>query len=118
MAARFDACKLWIGTGTSAELNCKLMQFVCVIDLCRNPIPCGFAMPMTSFLGGREFPAETLVSMGIAFDQACKALGLADRSDPLTAIVASKIIAVAQDGERDPDRLCARALRALGSGAA
>ena len=118
MTARHDVCKSRFGTVTSAELICKLMEFVSVIDVCRNPIPCGFAMPMTSFLGGREFPAETLVSMGIAFDQACKALGLADRSDPLTAIVASKIIAVAQDGERDPDRLCAQALRALGSGAA
>ena len=75
-------------------------------------------MPMTSFLGRQEFPPETLLSMGKAFDQACTTLGLADRSDPLTAIVASKIIAAAQDGERDPDRLCAQALRALGSGAA
>jgi hypothetical protein len=94
------------------------MQFVSLIEDYRNPIPCGFAMPMTSFLGGQAFPAETLVSMGIAFDQACKTLGLADRSDSLTALVASKIIAAAQDGERDPDRLCAQALRALGSGAA
>jgi hypothetical protein len=94
------------------------MQFVSLIDPCHSLIPCGFAMPMTSFLGGQEFPPETLVSMGIAFDQARKTLGLADRSDPLTAIVASKIIAAAHDGEREPDRLCAQALRALGSGTA
>jgi hypothetical protein len=75
-------------------------------------------MPMTPFLGKQEFPVKTLVAMGIAFDQACKALGLADRSDPLMALLASKIIAAAQGGERDPDLLCAQVLRALGSGAA
>jgi hypothetical protein len=107
-----------MGTGPSAELICQLTQFVRVIDVCRNLIPRGFAMPMTSFLGGQAFPPETLASMGIAFDQACKTLGLANRSDPLTAIVASKIIAAAHDGEREPDRLCKQALRALNSGTA
>ena len=36
----------------------------------------------------------------------CAALGLADRSDPLTEIIAKKIIERAQTGELDAVRLC------------
>jgi hypothetical protein len=38
-------------------------------------------------------------------------LGLTDRTDPLTAIVASKIITICQMGECDPDRICELALK-------
>jgi hypothetical protein len=34
------------------------------------------------------------------------ALGLADRSDPVNATVAKKIIELAKAGERNPDLLC------------
>jgi hypothetical protein len=37
-------------------------------------------------------------------------LRLADRSDPIVAIVAQKIIALAKAGESNPDRLCEQAL--------
>ena len=50
--------------------------------------------------------------MGIAFENACKILKLVDRSDPLTELVAVKIIELAASGERDPDRLCAGVLAA------
>lgn len=73
-------------------------------------------MPITPFLAGLDFDGDAARAMGLAFDKACATLGLADRSDPLTTIVASKIIDAARAGERDPDRLCAGALRALRSG--
>lgn len=52
--------------------------------------------------------------MSAAYEGACKALGLADRSDPLTQLVAKKIIGLATRGERDPERICAEVLRAFG----
>ena len=44
--------------------------------------------------------------MGIAFDSACKSLKLVDKTDPLTKVVAGKIIELAAAGEHDPVRLC------------
>ena len=41
-------------------------------------------------------------------------LQLSDRQDPITEIVAKKIIEAAQTGERDPRRIRERALRELG----
>ena len=41
-------------------------------------------------------------------------LQLANRQDPITELVAKKIIDVAQLGERDPKRLCEKALTELG----
>jgi hypothetical protein len=37
-----------------------------------------------------------------------------DRKDPITELVARKIIEIAETGEHDPDRLGARALEELG----
>jgi hypothetical protein len=43
-----------------------------------------------------------------------RVLQLSDRQDPITEIVAKKIIEAAQAGERDPRRIRERALRELG----
>ena len=67
-------------------------------------------MPFAKFLQGTAFDPETVKLMGQAFDDACRQLGLADRTDPLTAIIAGNIIAAAVAGERDPQRLRAAAL--------
>ena len=68
-------------------------------------------MPITKFLEGTVFDPETVKLMGTAFDNACRRLGLVDRTDPLTAVIASKIISAAKLGERDPQRLCDEALK-------
>lgn len=70
-------------------------------------------MPITPFLDGASFDPETVRLMGIAFEKARAALRLADRIDPVNAIVAKKIIALAKAGEHDPQRLCDGALREL-----
>lgn len=49
----------------------------------------------------------TMVS---AFEEALKALDLADKDDPLSQMVARKIVEIAKLGERDPKRICERAL--------
>jgi hypothetical protein len=43
-----------------------------------------------------------------------RVLQLADRQDPITELVAKKIIEVAGTGEREPSRICEQALRDLG----
>ena len=67
-----------------------------------------------SFLDGRSFDPETTAAMGAAYDQACR--GLYDKGQPkiVQEIIAKGVIAAAQAGERDPDRLARLALEAIG----
>ena len=67
-------------------------------------------MPLAAFVQKAEFEPEVLASMGIAFAAACEALGLADKTDQATALVAGRIIALARRGEHDSERLKAAAL--------
>ena len=41
-------------------------------------------------------------------------LRLVDRTDPVTELVAQKILEVARSGVHDPAHICARALKELG----
>lgn len=50
-----------------------------------------------------------------AYDDALSSLGLARRDDPQTRRVARKIIEIAQSGERDPIKICRRAIERLGT---
>jgi hypothetical protein len=69
-------------------------------------------MPIRRYLEGLRFDDEAKRVMGIAFEMACAALRI-DCTGPDAAIVAEKIIARAQEGERNPDRLCDHALAML-----
>ncbi len=60
---------------------------------------------MTSFLAPDSFDPDVTRAMAVAFDRACESLQLADRSSALAALVAARIIATAQNGERDAVRL-------------
>jgi hypothetical protein len=53
--------------------------------------------------------------MTAAYEVALRTLHLADRTDPLTELIAKKIIEVTGNGEHDPTRICAHALRELGA---
>jgi hypothetical protein len=78
-------------------------------------------MPLTPFLTENTFDPETIEAMSAAFDAICEALRLTPRSDPITEIVAQKVIEVAASGERDPERirdLVLVALKAPGAGGA
>jgi hypothetical protein len=50
-----------------------------------------------------------------AYEQTLKALALSDRSDPITHMVARKIIELGQSGVRDPLQLSALAIKAFGA---
>jgi hypothetical protein len=62
------------------------------------------------------FEPEAIERMTAAYENALKVLQLTDRNDPITELVASKIIQIAEVGERDRERLCQRTLEALGRG--
>jgi hypothetical protein len=56
--------------------------------------------------------------MAAAFDCAMAKLGLKDGADSLNELVAKRIIALAAQGERDPDELYERALGSFYDGSA
>ena len=60
-------------------------------------------MPIREFVGdNRAFGPEDLDAMGKAFAAALAKLGLHDLKDPMTEIVARRIIRAALAGERNP----------------
>jgi hypothetical protein len=59
------------------------------------------------------FDPEAVRAMTAAFDLACEVLGHVNRTDPVTESLAKIIVEQAHTGERDPDKLCGMALRAL-----
>jgi hypothetical protein len=62
-------------------------------------------------LRGMSFDEQSVRAMTAAYEALLIELGLTDRTDPLTEIVASKIITICQMGERDPERICELALK-------
>jgi hypothetical protein len=69
-------------------------------------------MPIRRFLDGQPFDAETIRLMGLAFEMALASFRpIPDYADPIREVIARKIIELAKEGERDPERLCDGALK-------
>jgi len=65
-------------------------------------------------LAQEAFFSEADIARSVsAYEAALQLLRLADRTDPVTEMVAKKMIEVYQSGERDPPRICARAIKEL-----
>jgi len=66
------------------------------------------------FLKDSSFDSETTRAMGEAYDKTRKLLH--DRGQPhlVQEVLARKVIDVARTGERDPDKICERVLKAFG----
>jgi len=62
-------------------------------------------MPIRPYLQGQAFDPDTVRVMGTAFENVCKQLGILDRHDAVTKIVARTVIDMAQRGFRDEDSL-------------
>jgi hypothetical protein len=69
-------------------------------------------MPIIRLLQNEPLGPEDIKIISAAYEQTLSSLGLVDQ-DPLTGIVAKKIIECAQTGERDPVRLREGALKLL-----
>jgi len=62
-------------------------------------------MPIYRLLQSAAFGPKAVKAMTTAFEDTLLELKLTDRTDPLTEVVARKIIEAAKLGERDPTRL-------------
>jgi hypothetical protein len=71
-------------------------------------------MAIYRYLGEAAFDEADTTRLSVAYEAALDLLRLVDRHDPVTELVAAKIIEVFRTGERDPAKLCARALTELG----
>ncbi len=72
-------------------------------------------MSIIPFFQNPGLDDAAIAVMGKAFDTACRDLnGRTGLSDLMREIIAKRIIEAAKAGERDPDRLCAKAMDALG----
>jgi hypothetical protein len=70
-------------------------------------------VPIRELLDGSIFGPEDIANLTAAFEAALPKLGLIDRKDPITLTVARLIIGLAKQGERDPQKLCDRAVKML-----
>ena len=70
-------------------------------------------MPLYRLLQEHTFDSDAVKAMSTAFEDACRILGLAERTDSLRDFVARKIIECAETGERDPVLLRDCALKAI-----
>ena len=61
------------------------------------------------------FDADTVQILCDAYEKARKSLHDTGQPQIVNEIIAQRIIALAKQGERDPNRLCAGALSALGN---
>jgi hypothetical protein len=57
------------------------------------------------FVEEAAFEPETVAAMTAAYDEVIRALNLVNREDPLTEMVARKLVEIARLGEHDADRL-------------
>jgi hypothetical protein len=62
-------------------------------------------MPFRRLAENSAFGPDEIAALVTAFEEALEELGLTDREDPATLMVAERIINAAIKGERDPVRL-------------
>jgi hypothetical protein len=61
-----------------------------------------------------EFGPEAIATMSEAYDKACRSMHDWGQPVIIGEVIARRILKLAEAGERDPDRLCERALKSLG----
>ena len=73
-------------------------------------------MPVYRLLQNAPFGPDEIGGLVAAYDRTLSALGLTHRNDPITRLVASRIIAIARTGIRDSAELADLAIGELGCG--
>jgi hypothetical protein len=66
-------------------------------------------------LQNSAFEPEDVKRMTDSYEAVLRELNLVDRTDPLTEIIATHIIELAQTGQNDPDEICRLVLARLKS---
>jgi len=72
-------------------------------------------MSIYRILQNSPFGPDEIGRLVTAYEETLKTLGLKDRSDPITQLVARKIFEIGQTGVRDPMQLAQLAIRDLGA---
>ena len=72
-------------------------------------------MAIYRLIANGTFGPEEINAMTAAYEAALLDLGLVDRDDPITEIVATAIVNIVGLGERDPVTIKERSLNALGA---
>ncbi len=70
-------------------------------------------MPIRRLLKDSNLGPEEIERLDLAYSKALRSLNLVDRNDPITEIVAKKIIEIGMEGG-DPAEIARRAVKALG----
>lgn len=63
---------------------------------------------------GGSFTPEDVARLGATYEALLVVLKLNDRSDPITEIIAKKVLEIFQSGEHDSAQICNRAIKELG----
>jgi len=71
-------------------------------------------MAIYKILEQSAFEPEDVERLAAAYELALRDLGLKSRGNPITEIIAKRIINVAQTGVKDPQRICALVIEQLG----
>lgn len=71
-------------------------------------------MAIHRLLQGSSLGMDELEQIAAAYERTLRALSLKDRNDPITEMIARKIIQIADSGLRDPAEVSARAIKELG----
>src|SRR5262249_4414833 len=94
--------------------DCKYASPMCAtnfLQLMVNPnCDTASALPIRPLLKNHAFGPDEICVLTTAFEDTLRTLRLANRGDPVTEIIARKIIELAQQGERDPVQLRERAI--------
>jgi len=99
--------KRWLGLARNFELGERLTDFT-------NEANRKASTPITPLLQGQAFDSETVQAVTNALVMTCEALGLSNRDDAMTQLVAEKIIELAKSGLKNPTALHLAAIKEFG----
>jgi hypothetical protein len=71
-------------------------------------------MAIYRLIANGSFGPNEIEVMKVAYEAALAEVGVANRDDPITELIAKSIVNVTASGERDPNEVKKRALNALG----
>jgi len=70
-------------------------------------------MPLMALIAGRSFDDATVASINAAYQCALVTLGIKDRTDPVTRLIAETLLAIVDGGVRDEKLLCEQTVAAF-----
>lgn len=101
-------------TSAIAATDCRNRRFD-LGSVARKARGLGARMPIYKLLADdNAFESGDIERMTAAYEAALTLVQLKGRDDPLTELIAKKIIETYSSGVRDPARVCATALKELG----